>query len=183
MRSIQIIKDKYPLENVIPGEKTKKSNYIFVNPCPFCGHHDHFVINKQHYHSFNGCCERGTVIDWFKIKEKLTWKEIFSMADVKPDKITEKQRQEQKDTQKEKQKIEYIFDLIYDNLVYIYKRLHGRTDLNETGIFLLGFSDFWTNRFIENGDKKQEIIETFKLSLRVELSYFLIISKKELEIA
>ncbi len=58
---LDYIKDK--------GENLEKvgQNTYRINPCPVCGHKDHFTIYTEtnSYSSFSGCCQGGSVIDYF----------------------------------------------------------------------------------------------------------------------
>lgn len=44
----------------------KQGDKVLLNPCPVCGHKDHFFVYPQNnsYYSFSGCCKGGTIIDW-----------------------------------------------------------------------------------------------------------------------
>jgi hypothetical protein len=44
----------------------KRGDKVLLNPCPICGHKDHFYIylNTNSYYSFSGCCGGGTLVDW-----------------------------------------------------------------------------------------------------------------------
>ena len=45
----------------------KKGNVYRVEPCPICGHKEHFTIYPadNSYSSFSGCCSGGSIIDFF----------------------------------------------------------------------------------------------------------------------
>lgn len=51
------------------GSRAKKinGNEYRINPCPICGHKDHFTVyrNTNSYSSFNECCKGGTIIDFY----------------------------------------------------------------------------------------------------------------------
>lgn len=50
------------------GHKLKRigANEYRVDPCPVCGHKDHFTIypDTNSYFSFSGCCNGGSIIDY-----------------------------------------------------------------------------------------------------------------------
>ncbi|WHY88206.1 DnaB-like helicase C-terminal domain-containing protein [Neobacillus novalis] len=63
---ISLIKKKHLLEKV--GKGTYR-----VNPCPVCGHYDHFTIfaETNSYFSFSGCCKGGSAFDYLlEVEEK-----------------------------------------------------------------------------------------------------------------
>jgi replicative DNA helicase len=50
------------------GLKLEKAgqNVYRINPCPICGHKDHFTVypSTNSYTSFSGCCNGGSIIDY-----------------------------------------------------------------------------------------------------------------------
>ena len=56
------------------------TNTYRVNPCPACGHFDHFTVYTEtnSYSSFNGCCNGGTIIDYLMEVEDMSKKEAIS---------------------------------------------------------------------------------------------------------
>ena len=54
-------------------EKAGQNTYR-LNPCPVCGHKDHFTIYPENnsYYSFSGCCEGGSIIDYMIEIEGMT---------------------------------------------------------------------------------------------------------------
>ena len=54
-------------------EKVGNSTYR-VNPCPACGHKDHFTIyqDTNSYSSFSGCCNGGSIIDYMQEVEGMS---------------------------------------------------------------------------------------------------------------
>lgn len=176
MTDLELAKSRIDLVDIIPGNKTRKAKYIFANPCPICGHNDHFVIVGNHYHSFNNCCERGTAIDWIMLTEGLQFKDaankVLEIANVERKMLTREQKVEkQKAAQKEKE-IERLFYMLYDNLVFIYKTLKQLSDLNDFGIWLFNFADNFSERFIIAEDK-EVMINEFREELKTHLNYYL----------
>ncbi|WP_100404248.1 DnaB-like helicase C-terminal domain-containing protein [Bacillus solitudinis] len=69
---ISLIAKKHQLKKV--GNNTYR-----VDPCPVCGHFEHFTIfaETNTYHSFSGCCKGGTAFDYLVEVEGLTQNEAF----------------------------------------------------------------------------------------------------------
>jgi replicative DNA helicase len=59
-----------------------------VNPCPVCGHNDHFTVYPEtnSYSSFNGCCQGGSVYKYLQevegFSEAEAWEVLNQMASV-----------------------------------------------------------------------------------------------------
>lgn len=169
---IKELKRKLPkLEEIITGKSKKKGKYLVFHDCPFCNHKDHFVIdlNKNEYHSFNGCCDRGSVIDWYMKKEGMSWKDIFQMVSEPIPKVDKEAKNREKIRE---EKINNLFNLLYDNLIWNYKRLLKIKDKNDFGIWYFNFCDFWSTEFAKS-ENKEEIIKTYKADIRTELNYML----------
>jgi replicative DNA helicase len=78
---LEIAKEKVKLIDYIEGvKKNLGNNKCWVNPCPICNHKDHFTIdtNKNLYHSFSGCCEGGSIIDYMVNVENMTKSEAIN---------------------------------------------------------------------------------------------------------
>lgn len=139
MNNKTIAKQTVKLMDHVPGKKIKKGNSIFVNPCPICGHKEHFVIDeaKNIYCSYSKCCNGGSIIDWFVEFEKLTLQQsinkCLSFAGLEDDDMisrdiiifTEKKNNEKK-IEAEKNKILDLFKI-------------GKINLVETIIYLIPF--------------------------------------------
>ncbi len=67
----------------------KEGDNLWLNPCPVCGHEDHFSINGSEgiFNSLSGCCEGGSLYDYFMQVEGLDQKsaalKIRELANVK----------------------------------------------------------------------------------------------------
>lgn|GEM_PF-2977438 len=62
------------------GAKPKRQgNKVLINPCPICGHRDHFFIYPEtnSYCSFSRCCRGGTLVDWMIEYEGLSLAEAM----------------------------------------------------------------------------------------------------------
>jgi hypothetical protein len=179
MTDIEIAKEILKLEDYIPGKKTKKGNYIFVEPCPICGHSGHFVISNGKFASFSGCIPQGDIIDWFVYNDAIPLKKAINKAliesGVKYDFNNEK-IQERKLINQKYEKIEYNFNMVYNNLCFIFKTIKKIKniggELNELGIFLYNFSDFWTDEMIHS-DNKDKTLKSLKENFITEINYFL----------
>ena len=73
----------------------KNGDKVLLNPCPICGHRDHFFIypKTNSYYSFSGCCRGGSLIDWLVEYEKLSLAEAMERihGDAKPPNRTKQQ--------------------------------------------------------------------------------------------
>jgi len=67
---LEDLKEKVSIVDYIErsGLKLEKAgqNAYRLNPCPVCGHSDHFTIypGTNSYTSFSGCCRGGSIIDY-----------------------------------------------------------------------------------------------------------------------
>ena len=64
---------KYIQDTTGAAAKRISSNIYRLDPCPVCNHKDHFTIypSTNSYHSFSGCIEGGSIIDFMINYEKL----------------------------------------------------------------------------------------------------------------
>lgn len=74
---IEIMKKQVSLLDYIQssgGQVKKAGNNYRLNPCPVCGHKDHFTIylDTNSYSSFSGCCNGGSIIDYMQEVEGMT---------------------------------------------------------------------------------------------------------------
>lgn len=81
MKDLNQIKNKIKLLDYIKskGLKVKNigNNSFRINPCPVCGHKNHFTINdnENYYQSFSGCCKGGDILNYMQEIEGLSFKE------------------------------------------------------------------------------------------------------------
>ena len=81
MEDLNQVKNKIKLLDYIKskGLKVKNigNNSFRVNPCPVCGHKNHFTINdnKNYYQSFSNCCKGGDILNYMQEIEGLSFKE------------------------------------------------------------------------------------------------------------
>lgn len=67
---LEDLKDSVKLMEYVlnSGSRLEKAgqNVYRLNPCPVCGHKDHFTIYPENnsYSSFSGCCKGGSIIDY-----------------------------------------------------------------------------------------------------------------------
>jgi hypothetical protein len=169
MDNLSLAKKIVKLIDIIPGTRTKKGKYTFINPCPICGHKDHFTITTHDncFQSQSGCCNlknnktSGSVIDWFMYTEGLSTKDainkVLELAGLKAETVNRKEinrikinRQLQEIITESK---ETGYNAYFDKSCDIEKKLRRRTE--ELGkktpfnVWLLGFLEKWTNKFIE----------------------------------
>lgn len=70
----------------------KSSQGYYINPCPVCGHKDHFSIKGNFYNSFSDCCKSGGVygfmIHILNYTEDKAFEELKRMSGAIDNKIT-----------------------------------------------------------------------------------------------
>ena len=99
------------------GVKKAGTNIYRVDPCPICGHKDHFTIysDSNSYSSFNGCCQGGSIIDYMMEVEGMSQAQAIEktkeLAGVDKPRQQEKPKQEPEKRMSEEQKKE-AFSLI-----------------------------------------------------------------------
>jgi replicative DNA helicase len=70
---LELVKRDYEVKPI-------SNNQYRVNPCPVCGHNDHFTIyaDTNSYSSFNGCCVGGSVYKYLQEVKGLSEEEAYS---------------------------------------------------------------------------------------------------------
>lgn len=69
------------IENSTTSKVKRIGKSVFINPCPFCGHNDHFTVdvNKNIFNSFNNtCCTGGSIIDFIVQYENISVAEAIN---------------------------------------------------------------------------------------------------------
>ncbi|MDY2584015.1 MAG: DnaB-like helicase C-terminal domain-containing protein [Clostridium perfringens] len=125
MNNLERAKSEFNLLNEFPRAKSIGNGMYRVNPCPKCGHKDHFTLfapsssqNKNGYwtyFSFNGCCNGGSIIDYlieFKGLDKKGAIE-YLIGESKDIKTSNVKKQEVKGMETKK---EYDFTLLANKL-------------------------------------------------------------------
>ena len=86
------------------GAKPKRQgDKILIDPCPICGHRDHFYVYPQSnsYSSFSGCCKGGSIIDALMEFERLSLAEAMARVhgdrEINPFDAMERERDPAKD--------------------------------------------------------------------------------------
>lgn len=112
---ISQIKNKIKIDEIYPFtglDKHKVCGDYIINPCPLCGHNDHFCV-KQDYTKFNsfGCGHKGDVINFYAalnaVDIKTAIKDLKEKLDIKEYK---------KPTKEEIQEIKYHIELFKSEL-------------------------------------------------------------------
>ena len=127
--NLERAKSEFNLLNEFSGAKSIGNGMYRVNPCPKCGHQNHFTLfapnslkNKNDYwtySSFSGCCNGGSVIDYlieFKgLDEKGAIKYLIGESKdlIIPNVKKQEVKQEVKDMENKKK---YNFTLLADKL-------------------------------------------------------------------
>ena len=64
---------EYIKEDLGIEPKKVNENTYRINPCPICGHNDHFTIytDTNSYSSYSNCCKGGSVLKYMQEVEKL----------------------------------------------------------------------------------------------------------------
>ncbi|WP_156922424.1 DnaB-like helicase C-terminal domain-containing protein [Cohnella thermotolerans] len=67
------------IERATATKAKRRRDYYVVNPCPFCGKKNHFLIrpDQQYYRTFAGCGRSGTIIDFLMEYENLSQHEAI----------------------------------------------------------------------------------------------------------
>lgn len=81
------------------GAKPRQlGNKVLINPCPICGHRDHFFIYPESgtYSSFSGCCRGGSLVDWLCEHDGISLKEAMQRVhgELKESEEEKRKRQE-----------------------------------------------------------------------------------------
>lgn len=68
------------IENYCNTKAKNVGNTYYINPCPKCGHKDHFSIDieNSYYKSFADCCRGGSIIDFLLEFENLNLEEAIT---------------------------------------------------------------------------------------------------------
>jgi KaiC/GvpD/RAD55 family RecA-like ATPase len=80
------------------GKLEKAGKEYRLNPCPVCGHKDHFTIypESNSYSSFSGCCNGGSIIDYMVEVEGLNQgqaiEKLKQLAGVEPEREPVKEK-------------------------------------------------------------------------------------------
>lgn len=153
------------------AKPTKKGDKVLLNPCPVCGHRDHFFVfpTTNSFYSFSECCNPsgGTLVDAVMLFEGLTLAEAMRRVhgdSPPPDKQKQIEKKEINELAKLlTEKVEGFFDYC----VYQYKFFRDtERELKEAGFDYpnplyrwvrqgLRFYDRITNEFISGDFKKQ----------------------------
>lgn len=153
---IKLVKSKLPkLEDIVSGKKRKSGHWVFVDPCPFCGHKGNFAIdtNKNTYICFSEG-NSGSILDWLMKKEGRSWKEIFEMAGVDQVENAREFMRKKEEAEKNADMADQIFDIVYDNLVKKYKELK---EADEIQTYTFYFIEFWIGLFISSDNKMRTL--------------------------
>lgn len=181
---LTLAKQQIKLIDIIPGNKQG----IFTNPCPFCGHNDHFVINetKNYYISHSKCCKGGTVVDWFVEYEKLSVTDAIRKALndsglglVNKNKIN-KINQENALKEAKKKREEKLINKLYHRLSTMYRVLSEISNKDAFLLWLMNFLDRYTNFFIEaqKHEIRAKLVYDFKKEFDMQYKNFLGIEKE-----
>ena len=127
---IEELKDTVGLKEYIESsgqqlEKVGPGTYR-INPCPVCGHKDHFTIYQESnsYSSFSRCCKGGSIIDYMMEVEKMDQAQAID----KLKQLAGIEKEQSQPTEKEQRKAASLVGeaAIGDNTDYYYNR--GLTD-------------------------------------------------------
>lgn len=83
------------------GHHKRISDGVYrINPCPVCGHKDHFTVYTKNnsYHSFSGCCKGGDAVTFLVEIEGYTLKQALQVVkgDLNPFENTTRPNTEQR---------------------------------------------------------------------------------------
>lgn len=190
MDNLELAKQEIKLIKYIEGSKNKKGKYTFVNPCPICGHRDHFAIdNKNTWVSFSKCGSKyngGSIVQYLceaeHFEEKIAINKVLEMAGRNKIKISPNQIKKAK-TEKEAlnfkiQKQKTIINKCYHKLCIMLRALR-EIDLKQKDAFLIWLENFlnnYTDRYITTDSHKElyDLCLNFKSELHYSYTNFLL---------
>lgn len=190
MELIDIAKEKVKLIDYVQGNKKIVGNRANINPCPKCGHKDHFTIylETNTYYSQSGCCGGGSIVDYlikienFEISKALSY--VLELAGLKEEnKKTVSEINKLKEERLKQQKRNHIkvrrWNLLYHKLTNFYKLVSKISLDNRTALitWIYDFVDRYTQMMIENPNN-YGLVENFKESFDYEFRNFLTWEKK-----
>lgn len=188
MDNLSIAKQEIKLMDLIPGVKEHiNGDEYFVNPCPICGHREHFVINSSgnYYISHSRCCKGGTIVDWLVEYEKMSVpnaiKKILNdsgLGLVDKNKI-KKINEENAKKMHARQREEKLVNKLYHRLSTMFRILREIDNKDAFLLWLMNFLDSYTNFFIEskNHDARIKLVHNFKKELDMQYKNFLGVEK------
>jgi hypothetical protein len=185
MDNLELAKQEIKLIDYVDGSKNKKGKYTFVNPCPICGHRDHFAIdNKNTWVSFSKCGSKyngGSIIQLLceieHYDEKTAIKKTIEMAGrneikISPNQI-KKEKAEKAFLKNKIQKQKTIINRCYHklcNMLIVLRQIEKDAFL----IWLYNFLDSYTDKFITDSHKEQyNLCLNFKTELHYSYMNFL----------
>lgn len=159
MNNLERAKSEFNLLNEFPRAKSIGNGMYRVNPCPKCGHKDHFTLfapsssqNKNGYwtyFSFNGCCNGGSIIDYlieFKGLNKQGAIEylIGESKDIKTSNVKKQEVKGMEHNQIQEKKYDFtsLADKLHDNCLLAGAEYFKGRGLNKTiKEYKLGYSE------------------------------------------
>lgn len=190
-----IAKQTVKLIDIIPGSKTKKGKYVFVNPCPICNHNDHFIIvpSTNSYSSHNSCCKGGSIIDWFmetqgmKLNESIKY--CIELAGLEDKKISNSQLRElqlkNKAIENNKHIETSIIERCYHKLTTVERALREIENKDCFLNWVLSFIESYTLRFVRAKlhDELYKLCLNFKSELHYSYTEFIRYEQDLIEVA
>lgn len=172
--------------NLIGGNTREIGNKILINPCPKCGHKDHFFVYKytNTFYSYNKCCKGGSVVDYLNQVENLTISEaiktILEMAGLEGNKKSVSEintlKRKRNNFVFEEEKKHVLFNQLYNNILELYKQVKSIENRGVYLQFIYDFCDKVTEKCIEYNDKNFEYLkhieEDFKMCLDEFFKYY-----------
>lgn len=153
-QQINEAKKTVKLVDYIQGDKTKKGKITYVNPCPKCGHKDHFVIyeNTNTYYSFNSCCNGGSIVDYMiEVENHSNRKEACSLllkmsGMYRPENINKKTSSCREEEELKKNKLKRL-NTIYHIYCVIEREIRSKLQKKESLVArtILSFIERQTN--------------------------------------
>lgn len=149
---LSLIAKKYNVERV-------GSDIYRVNPCPICGHKDHFTVypNTNSYCSFSGCCQGGSVYKYLieveRMSEEEAYEKLKQLAGVEEEtdqrnKRKVKQQEAKKELSEEQDKEQRAPEKLTEWILELYRK---QTEQDK---------DYFRKRGLSDG-----IIERYKLCI------------------
>ena len=191
--AIEESKLKIDLLSFIEKDSGHKAKHIGgykykINPCPICGHKDHFLIytDSNSYSSFNDCCKGGSIVDYFievkKMNKLDAIKEVNKLAGSETIQLRNKpETSSNNQTVVKKYNFTNIVKELNSNLKdtdYFNKRGLGELSLNSGIVF--GYDKLGYNHALRNSNELKNFIKDTKGQfIEKAYRYFIFLMDKE----
>lgn len=152
------LKQKVSIMDLASNYDVIKINKCYrINPCPVCGHSDHFTIypDTNSYSSFSNCCKGGSVLDFLIEVEGVTMEdainELYSLAGEEQPTYQETQKRPLSAPADNDQKEQYLTD----SILQWHEETYTNAELKRALV-----------RLIKNRYVRPDLVSIHKISIR-----------------